>query len=183
MITSIAFGIVALCALLSAIFVILSDNLIRAALWLGVSLLATAVAYAMLGASFLAGVQVLLYVGGVMTLLVFGVMMTRKHDGIVVVAESKHSLWAAMIAALLFGVVAAAIQNTPELNATPPNQVVTIPELGRAILDDHVFSFELLSLLLLGAILGAIVLARRRDPGVAATQPGRLPAASSEASL
>ena len=76
---SIAFGLVAACALASAIFVVRSANLIRAVLWLGVTLLATAVLYAMMDASFLAAVQVLLYVGGVVTLMIFGVMRSVKE--------------------------------------------------------------------------------------------------------
>jgi len=76
MIGVIGFAIVAASVLLAAIFVIRSVNLVHAVLWLGVTLGGTAVLYAMLGASFLAGVQVLLYVGGVVTLMIFGVMLT-----------------------------------------------------------------------------------------------------------
>ena len=162
--SSIAFGVVAACALVSAIFVVRSANLIRAVMWLGVTLLATAVLYAMMDASFLAAVQVLLYVGGVVTLMIFGVMITRRHDGIVVQAESAKPGRAAIAAAALFGVVAAAIRATPGLD-TPIAAAVTPAALGRALLEEHVLAFEAVSVLLLGAIVGAIVIARRRDPG------------------
>lgn len=165
---SVGFGFVAACALLSAFFVVRSHNLIRAALWLGVTLLATAALYAMLDASFLAGVQVLLYVGGVSILMIFGVMMTRRHDGIVVDAEVTNVPRGVFAAGALFAVLAGAIQLTPELDAPMPTPAtVTVNELGRGLLIDHVLAFEVVSLLLLIAIIGAIVIARRRDPGEA----------------
>ena len=163
---SVGFGFVAACALLSAFCVVRAQNLIRAALWLGVTLLATAALYAMLDASFLAAVQVLLYVGGVSILMVFGVMMTRRHDGIVVEAETTNTPRGVFAAGAIFGVLAGAIQMTPELDRelpTPPT--VTAADLGRGLLVDHVLAFEVISLLLLIAIIGAIVIARRRDPG------------------
>ena len=172
MITSVGFGLVAACAIVSAIFVVQSANLIRAVLWLGITLIATAALYAMLGASFLAGVQLLLYVGGVMTLMVFGVMITRRHEGIAsTTKDTTNPVRGALVALALFGVVANAIFKTEGLDAAaPPVAPLTLPELGRAILHEHVLAFEVLSLLLLAAIIGAVVIARRRDPGPA-TEP------------
>jgi NADH:ubiquinone oxidoreductase subunit 6 (subunit J) len=166
-IDSIVFGIAAACALASALFVVQSDNLVHAALWLGVTLLSTAGVYAILGASLLAGVQVLLYVGGVVTLVLFGVMITRKHEGIVVRAESRNRVRGGAAAVALFAVVAAAIRRTEGLDA-PPRRVVELTgsteALGRSLLGEYVLAFEVLSLLLLVSIIGAIVIARRRDP-------------------
>ncbi len=164
---SIAFGLVAACALASAIFVVRSANLIRAVLWLGVTLLATAVLYAMMDASFLAAVQVLLYVGGVVTLMIFGVMITRRHEGIVVRADTAKPLRAMVPAAALFGIVAAAIRATDGLDADVSRAAPAIApaDLGRALMHDQVLAFEVASVLLLGALVGAIVIARRRDPG------------------
>jgi NADH-quinone oxidoreductase subunit J len=160
------FVLVAACALLSAVFVVLAVDLIRAVLWLGVTLVATAALYAMLGASFLAGVQLLLYVGGVMTLMVFGVMITRRHEGIAPTAtDSVNPARGALVASALFGLVATAIVRTDGLDAAPqPLAPLTLADLGRAILVQYVLAFEALSLLLLAAIIGAVVLARRRDP-------------------
>ena len=72
-----------------AIRVVTSGDLVRAVLWLAATLLGTAVVYALLHAPFLAGVQVLTYVGGVVTLMIFGVMVTRKHDG-TTVGHRRH---------------------------------------------------------------------------------------------
>ena len=168
MITTMGFAVVAACAIISAIFVVRSASLIRAVLWLGITLMATAALYAMLGASFLAGVQLLLYVGGVMTLMVFGVMITRRHEGIATTTtDTTNPVRGAVVAAALFGVVANAIFKTEGLDAPPPEPLapLTLTDLGRAILHEHVLAFEALSLLLLAAIIGAVVIARRRDPG------------------
>ena len=76
------FGLLAVLLVgIPALRVVTCHDLVRAILWLAATLLGTAVLYAMLHAPFLAGVQVLTYVGGVVTLMVFGVMVTRKHDG------------------------------------------------------------------------------------------------------
>jgi len=165
---TLGFGVVAACALLSAVFVVRAVDLIRAVLWLGITLVATAALYAMLGASFLAGVQLLLYVGGVMTLMVFGVMITRRHEGIAPTAtDSVRPVRGAVVAAALFGLVAAAIVNTEGLDEAPARALapLTLADLGRSILVEHLLAFEALSLLLLAAIIGAVVIARRRDPG------------------
>lgn len=181
---AIAFGIASALAVLSAILVVRTSNLVHAALWLGVTLLVTAGLYAMLGASFLAGIQVLLYIGGVITLMLFAVMITRRHEGLVVPADSGGRGRAAAAAIALFGVVAAAIRATPGLDGPPriegtaaaelPAQATTA-DVGRALLGQHVLAFEVVSVLLLAAVIGAIVIARRRDqdPQAAATPARR----------
>jgi len=165
---SVAFGAVAACMLLSAFFVVRAANLVHAVLWLGVTLATTAVVYAMLGASFLAGVQILLYVGGVVTLMIFGVMLTRRHDGAAVVVDNARPGRGAVAAAALFGVLAAAVVRT---DLPIGDGMATTAELGKGLLTTHVVAFEALSLLLLAAIVGALVIARRRDPGAPSPKP------------
>ncbi len=160
---SLAFGVLAACMVLSAIAVVTSRALVRAVLWLAVTLVATAALYALQGASFLAAVQVLVYVGGVVTLLIVGVMVTRRHEGIAADLETTRPGPAALVAVGLFAVVAFAIERTPGLDAPAAPQLATTAALGRALLVDHVFAFELMSFLLLGAIVGAIVIARHRE--------------------
>jgi NADH-quinone oxidoreductase subunit J len=166
--TSLAFLIIALVALVSAVFVVRSSNLIHAVLWLGLALLGTAGLYAMLEASFLAGVQVLVYVGGVITLMIFGVMITRRHEGLLAPADSGRQAMAMLVALGFFGVIAVAILSTPGLDKAPlvpaPYVPVSATDLGRSLLREYVLAFEVISFLLLGAIIGAIVIARRHDP-------------------
>ncbi len=159
------FVVLALCTLAAAVGVVRSANLIHAVLWLGAALVATAGLYAILGASLLAGVQVLVYVGGLITLMIFGVMVTRRHDGISVRAESRNTVRGAIAAVSFFAIVAWAIRATPGLDIAPTAPEVTPADLGRAFLGPYVLAFEALSVLLLAAMVGAIVIARRRDPG------------------
>ncbi len=161
---SIGFGVIAACVAISALFVVLSRRLVRSVLWLAVTLVATAALYAMQGASFLAAVQVLVYVGGVVTLMIIGVMVTRRHEGIGVEIDTTGALRAGIVSVALFAVFAFAVLTTPGIDAPVEPQTTTTAALGRAILVDHVFSFEVMSFLLLGAIVGAIVIARRKDP-------------------
>ena len=175
---ALAFGAVALCALLSALAVVRSTDLVRAVLWLGVTLFATAVLYAMLGASFVAGVQALLYVGGVVTLMIFGVMVTRRHDGAAQALEHVGSARSAAVALGLFAPVVWAVLSTDGLDAPSPPPATTAADLGRALLRDHLLAFEAVSMLLLAAMVGAIVIARRTDPGAAKHASGRPAAAA-----
>jgi NADH-quinone oxidoreductase subunit J len=148
--------------LLGAVRVVASRDLVRAVLWLGIVLVLTAGMFLMLGAPFLAGIQLLLYTGGVITLMLFGVMLTRRHREIGVEIDSSRRLPAAIAAAALFGAMACAIFRT-ELPAWPSSAPIPAVEIGRAFLTDHLVAFEVLSILLLAAMIGAIVLGRQRD--------------------
>ncbi|MBS1153749.1 MAG: nuoJ, partial [Myxococcaceae bacterium] len=120
MTTDLGFGLIAAIILISALFVVRSKNLIHAVLWLALTLLGTAALYAILDAPFLAGVQVLTYVGGVVTLTLFGVMVTRRHEGPDAPAQSEASERGFVAAAALFAVLALAIWKTP----LPPGPTV-----------------------------------------------------------
>ena len=163
MITTILFGVTVAIILVSAFYVVRSPDLVRAVLWLGLSLLGTALLYGLLQSPFLAGVQVLTYVGGVVTLLIFGVMVTRRHTGEPIKAEGVGGFRAFLVAGGFFAIMAWAIVKTG-LPATGPLPAVSTAQLGRTLLDDYFFPFEVASLLLLAAIVGAVVLARRKDP-------------------
>lgn len=158
-----AFAAVCAVTFFAAVRVVATPNLVRAVFWLALSLLGTAVLYAMLEAPFLAGVQVLTYVGGVVTLMIFGVMVTRQHDGSPVAAESADQGRAFAISVGVAALLGLAIWKT-ELPppATPPVPMDTVG-LARALLQRHLIAFEAASLLLLAAIVGAVVLARKKD--------------------
>lgn len=163
MIESAFFYLVAVVLLVSSVLVVRSQDLVRAVLWLAVSLVTTAALYALLGAPFLAGVQVLTYVGGVVTLMIFGVMVTRRHDGTPATADRSDSDRGAVAALGVFALLALAIWKS-DLAAPQGLAPATTASIARALLDDHLLAFEAASLLLLAAIVGAVVLARRGDP-------------------
>lgn len=164
MTAELGFGLFALLLVgLPAFRVVTSPDLVRAIFWLAGSLLGTAVLYALLQAPFLAGVQVLTYVGGVVTLMIFGVMVTRKHDGSNVGVGATARLRGAVAALAFFGVVAAAILRT-DLSSLTPVETPSTQDLARSLLDQYLLAFEVASVLLLAAIVSAVVLARRKDP-------------------
>jgi NADH-quinone oxidoreductase subunit J len=161
-----------------AVRVVRTGNLVRAVFWLALTLLGTAVLYALLQASFLAGVQVLTYVGGVVTLMVFGVMVTRRHETAIVSIDGRNRLRSAVAAGGFFAALAWAIVRT-DLSAYTPASTPSTQELAHDLLDTYLLAFEVTSVLLLAAIICAVVLARRRDPEL---HPGRAPAAPEEVS-
>ncbi len=161
---SLLFFVLAGLILVGAVRVVASRDLVRAVLWLGIVLVLTAPMFLMLGAPFLAGIQLLLYTGGVITLMLFGVMLTRRHHEIGVEIDSSRRLPAALGSAALFVAMASAIFRT-DLPAWSSSAPVPAVEIGRAFLTDHLVAFEVLSMLLLAAMIGAIVLGRQRDFG------------------
>jgi NADH-quinone oxidoreductase subunit J len=162
----VGFGLIAACLVLSALFVVSGKNLIHCVLWLGVTLATTAALFAFLGAPFLAGIQVLLYTGGIITLMLFGVMLTRRHEHVFIENEAspRRRAPAFVAAAAFIGAVASASYQTPDLPERLGEPTPTA-EIGRSFLTDHLLAFEVLSMLLLAAMVGAIVLARRFDHG------------------
>src|SRR5262249_47649167 len=165
-------GLAFLLVALPAIRTVTCRDLVHAVLWLAATLLGTAVLYALLCAPFLAGVQVLTYVGGVVTLMVFGVMVTRKHDGSTVTIDGTKRLRGGLAAVAFFAVVAWAILRT-DLSPLVPVETPSTQDLAFVLLDRYLIAFEVASVLLLAAIVSAVVLARRRDP---VTQPAEEPA-------
>jgi NADH-quinone oxidoreductase subunit J len=155
-------GIIAGAAVLGlALVVVTSRDLVRAVLALGGALAGTAILYAVLDAPYLVAAQLLLYVGGVVTVLVFGVLLTRRPENESVTIARGRS-WPGLVAALGFAVpVVAAILRTapaPEATAEPTASI------GLRFVTEHVLAFEALSAVLLAAMVGAIVLARRGRP-------------------
>lgn len=151
-----------LCA--SATAVVKSKNLVHSVFWLAATLIMTAGLFIMLDAAFLAGIQLMLYTGGVITLMLFGVMLTQRDLGTEIPNPISTQVPAAWTASLLFGLLMTGIWFDPALAQMVPHAQPDAAEIGRLFLTDHLIAFELLSILLLAAMIGAIVLARRTDP-------------------
>lgn len=137
-------------------------NLFRAALGLAVALFGVAVLYLFLQAEFLAVTQLLIYVGAILTLLIFGVMLTaRMADPTLPRWNRQAWLVGLLTAGVGLGLGCLYLKTPwPPLAERPP---VAVADLGRAILSTQLLPFELLSLLLLGALVGAIVVARKGE--------------------
>ncbi|MDQ2853418.1 MAG: NADH-quinone oxidoreductase subunit J, partial [Chloroflexota bacterium] len=118
--------------------------------------------YALLGAPIIAAAQVLIYLGAISVLILFAIMLTQAGDANLP-SPFHRQVWLAALAALvLFGVIGWTITATDWGNATVII-AVQISALAKALFTDYALPFEILSLLLLAAIIGAIYLARRPE--------------------
>jgi NADH-quinone oxidoreductase subunit J len=142
----------------SALGVVLSRNLWRAAYSLAGALVATAVFYLLLTSPLLAAVQILLYTGGVLTLVVYALVITAQSDD----PRRWRRPWPALVLSLAVFLVLVAFVGDLE----PPGPAGGLEDgrqTGIALFREYVVPFELLSLLLLGAIFGALAIARKED--------------------
>ena len=144
-----------------ALGAVLLKNLVHAALSLVAALLGVAGVYLLLGSEFLALVQLLIYGGGVTILLLFGVMLTRASDE-PVIADGSQKPFAFGVALLIGGIFAAAVLDARWETAGPTS--IGIRELGERLFRDFGVPFEIASLVLLVALVGAIVIARTDPP-------------------
>jgi NADH-quinone oxidoreductase subunit J len=157
-----AFFVVALIATASALGLILRKNAIHGALFLVVNLGSIAALYLMLGAEFLAAAQVIVYAGAIMVLFVFAIMVLipgKEETG----PDPRRGarLLAVPVGALmllLLLVVIAGRWSVPPGPATPSGSVAAV---GRLLFTSYLFPFELTSVLLLAAMVGVLLLARR----------------------
>jgi NADH-quinone oxidoreductase subunit J len=159
----VGFVLVALLAVGSALGLVLRRNPIHGALFLIVNLGCIAVFYLMLGAEFLAAAQVIVYAGAIMVLFVFAIMVLipgKEETG--PDPRRRLRMWGPPVAGLLFiqVVVWMLLSRGAVPAATPaPGGVEAV---GRLLFTDYLFPFELTSILLLAAMVGALLLARRR---------------------
>ncbi|MTE20497.1 NADH-quinone oxidoreductase subunit J [Streptomyces sp. TRM43335] len=150
----------------AAVVAVTSAQLVHAALWLVVALGGLAVEYLLLSAEFIAWVQVLIYVGSVVVLLLFGLMLTRAPIGRSPDADSGNRPVALTVAvaaaAVLVTVVVDAFRTTwIDLDGEAPQGTARVT--GEFLFRHWVLPFEALSVLLLAALVGAIVLSRRKN--------------------
>jgi NADH-quinone oxidoreductase subunit J len=152
-------------AVLGGILVITRRNAVHSALALILTLLALAGLYLMLYAPFVAGVQIILYAGGIMVLFLFVIMLVsiEKSEK----EEQFNKLWiVGLVSAVALGGLFIAVYVKGQ--ALFPNRVVPLPEqsntqqIGQMLYVDYMFAFEIASLLLLVAIIGAVVMAKKR---------------------
>jgi NADH-quinone oxidoreductase subunit J len=165
-VVEVLFGLLGLVALGSALLVVTTRHLVHAALWLVVTLGAIAGCYLLLSAEFVAWVQVLIYVGAVVVLLLFGLMLTRAPIG--ASNELESSLGQRVAAAITASGTAAVLVTSvvdafhgADIDLSDDRVAGSSGAVGQAVFRSWVLPFEVLSLLLLAALIGAIVLSRR----------------------
>jgi NADH-quinone oxidoreductase subunit J len=156
------FWVFAALMLSSAFVVVHGKNLIRSAFSLLATFFSVAAFYVMLGADFLAGVQLLVYVGGILTLIVFGVMLTNRIYNLNLETQTFQVWPAALVSLAVFVILTTVVVRTPWSQSALFEDGPTTPIIGEALMTDYVLPFEIASVLLLVALLGAAMLVRRR---------------------
>lgn len=164
---SVFFYLIAAVMVGGAIVVVTSRNVVRAALALIVVFAGVAAQFILLAAEFVAVTQVLVYIGAIMVLMLFGIMLTRARIGRDVDATNDH-WWSGLITALLLvGVMAYALVDYYGGDKLPADrQINSVAGSNTATVSDSIFAqylipFEVVSVLLLAALVGAIVIARK----------------------
>lgn len=158
---NIAFGVMAVIMTVSAIRVVTTKNVVHAALWLVIVLAGVAGIFILLGSEFLAVTQILVYIGAIVVLFLFGIMLTRAPLGRSDDLDNNQRLVAVAVALLLFGLMGFALWDTWGSEKVGDIQVQTTAVVSDSIFTTYLLPFEAVSVLLLAALIGAIVLARR----------------------
>jgi NADH-quinone oxidoreductase subunit J len=162
----IIFIVTGLIILIAAVLVVVSRNLVHAALWLILALAGITVLYVLLEAGFLAIVQVAVYIDAIAILIIVTVMLTRHAMRVDQPQLNRTWLWAALASLILFGGLLIIVHRFPtldvELMYVSETTDTAIETLGKALVDvnQFVIPFEVASVLLLAALIGAIFVAR-----------------------
>jgi NADH-quinone oxidoreductase subunit J len=160
---AIAFWALAAVLVGSALAVVLSKNLFHAVLWLALALTGTAGVFLLLNAEFLAAVQILLYAGGIITVVVFAIVVTERLVGERLVQTSRSLAGGAIVSMGLLALLITAVTRQPLAGAAPELPGDLTRTLGETVLTRFVLPFELLAVLMLAALLGAVYFARPED--------------------
>ncbi len=159
---NIGFAIVAAIMIIGALRVVTTSNVVHAALWLVVVLAGAAALYVLLAAEFVAITQVLVYIGAVMVLFLFGTMLTRARIGTETDLNNKNWFLGVPVSVLLLATMVIALNDGFGNQKLPTDPAVaTTQEISDQIFGPYLLPFWALSFVLLAAVIGAIVLARR----------------------
>lgn len=159
----ITFWFIAILTIVSAVMVVYGQKLLNSAIALLFTLFGVAGLYVFLWADFLAGVQVVVYIGGILILIIFGIMLTNRITTVHISHSSIQRGYGGIVVVGLMGFLGWMIVRTPwiqEHSAEPDQTVATI---GKLILTDYLMPFEVASILLLGALIGAATLSRAEE--------------------
>jgi len=162
------FLLISLPTLYGAVMTVTSQNIVRAVLYLVVSLGGTAALFLMLGAEFVGWTVVLVYIGAVIILFLIGIMITRAPLGrnAALSHDTNVTRPAALLSVVLFGIVTWGFIDAFGGSAIEPFESTSTSDLADIIFTRFVIPFEVVSIVLLAALIGGIAIARRDDEGV-----------------
>ncbi|HSR18678.1 MAG TPA: NADH-quinone oxidoreductase subunit J [Ignavibacteriaceae bacterium] len=147
--------------ILSAYFVVTVRNIVRSAFFLLFTFFGVTGLYVLLGADFVAIVQLIVYIGGILILLLFGVMLTNKITTVQIKTGTWQVVPAAIGVGLFAGILAFTLFHTNWKTGSSQIADSTLKGLGTLLMQEYIIVFELLGMLLLIALIGAATLARK----------------------
>ncbi|MGD0224396.1 MAG: NADH-quinone oxidoreductase subunit J [Terriglobia bacterium] len=167
MIEFVTFIVLSVLALVSAVFVITRRNAVHSAIWLVITLFAVGGIFLLQHAEFLFAVQIILYVGGITVLFLFVVMLVDIDVALKQARFARQSQLALVTAVLLAGTLGYALYNHGHGLNLPARPMVTAPAqntqaVGMALYQNYMLPVEIASLLLLVAMVGAVIMAKRK---------------------
>jgi len=145
----------------SAMIVAFSRNIIYSAFSLLGTFAGVAGIYVFLGADFVAAVQVLIYVGGILVLVLFAVMLTHRITDVEITNRTAGRIPALIVVGVLVYLLVQTVRETPWTKAKEIVFAATTAKIGDLFLDTYLLPFELASLVLLAALIGAVVISRK----------------------
>jgi NADH-quinone oxidoreductase subunit J len=153
----------------AAAMVVLVPNILRAALFLGLSLFGIAGLYVLMNAPFLAAVQVMIYVGAITTMIILAIFLSHKVMKVGFFQAIYNPVLAAGVAGLMFLFLFITVANSVWVHDIvargPAKSGVGVEAVAAALLQPYVFPFELVSLVLLASLVGAVVIAKEDNDG------------------
>jgi NADH-quinone oxidoreductase subunit J len=161
-ILDIVFYAFALLIVVSAFVVVSSKNVMHSAFSLMFTLLGVAGLYVLLNADFIAMTQIMVYIGGIMILIVFGNMLTTRITNVDVKSKNIQILPTALLTAIIGGTLCGTFWYTNWAVAPTFDVEATASHIGMILLTDYILPFEAVSVLLLIAMIGAALIARRK---------------------
>jgi NADH-quinone oxidoreductase subunit J len=163
LIIDVAFWFVVILTVGSALIVVLNEKLIYSAIALLFTLFGVASLYVFLWADFLAGVQVVIYVGGILVLIIFGIMLTNRITSVNISHTSVQKGMGGVAVLGIIIVLGIMILNTPWYHTEFVEPAQTTATIGTLLMMEYLLPFEVASLLLLAALIGAAMLSRRGE--------------------
>ena len=158
----ILFGGICLFTVMTAIWVVLSPNLIHSAVSLLFTLFGVAGLYVFLYADFIAATQIIIYVGGILVLIIFGVMLTNNIADPKLTNKSQHQLLAGIFSFALLIMLSNIVFDTNWYVEELIIRDSTVNDIGMMLLSTYLLPFEVVSILLLAALIGAAMLSRKK---------------------
>ena len=160
-ISTAVFYLIAIITVGSAVVVAFSRNIIYSAFSLLGTFAGVAGLYVFLGADFVAAVQVLIYVGGILVLILFAVMLTHRITDVEITNRAVGRLPGLLVVAILLTLLVQSIRETSWVQVKEVAHQPTTAKIGDLFLENYLLPFELASLVLLAAMIGAVVLSRK----------------------